>query len=118
VGYALTAAQIRGEALLALGRLDEAKAVYAALSGDAEARTIGALGQGECALSADDLVAARTFFEQAQQSPDRFYQAHALAGLVRVAKESGEPSQADVLLQQLRSEYADREDAISRAEGL
>ena len=114
--FALSAAQVRGEALLALGKLPEAKAVYAALQGDAEARTVGALGLGNCALAADDPVGARAWFEQAQVSPDRYYQAHALAGLVRTAAEAGDPSKAGELLLRLKKDYEDRADAIAQAE--
>jgi predicted negative regulator of RcsB-dependent stress response len=114
-GYALTAAEVRGESLLALGRVAEAQAVYAALDGDAEARVVRALGLGDCALAAENPVEARSQFEAALSSADRFYQAQALAGLVRTAAEAGDPAKAGELLQKLRSEYPDHEDAIAAA---
>jgi hypothetical protein len=116
---AITAAQIRGEALLSLDRVDDARRHYSAmsssLSGDAETRTVGLLGLAACALARDNTATARSYFEQALLYPDRFYQAHALAGLVRVASEAGDLTTASRLLDQLRADYADREDAIASA---
>ena len=58
----------------------------------------------------------RAWFEQAQASPDRYYQAHALAGLVRTAAEAGDPGKAGELLSKLKKDYEDRADAIAQAE--
>ncbi|MFZ5481672.1 MAG: tetratricopeptide repeat protein, partial [Myxococcota bacterium] len=109
-------AQIRGEALLATGRVDEARDVYAALDGDAEQRTVRLLGLAECALASDDAKGALSYFDQAQKgSADRYYQAHAIAGLARAWAELGFPSKARAELDRLRGEYPEREDAIERA---
>ncbi len=115
-GYMLTVAQIRGEALIATGRVDEARDVYAALDADAEQRTVGLLGQAECALAADDAKGALSFFDRAEKgSADRYYQAHAIAGLARAWAELGFPAKARAELERLRSGYPEREDAIERA---
>ncbi len=116
-GYALTLAQVHGEALLALGRVDEARAVYTGLSGDAESRAVSLLGQGECALAGGDAAAAEGFFTAATAAlPDRYYGALALSGQVRALVEKGDPARAGVVLQRLRAEYADQSDAISIAD--
>ena len=114
-GYVLTAAQVRGESLLALNRVAEAQAVYGALDGDAEARVVRALGLGDCALAAENPVEARGYYEQALTNSDRYYQALAMAGLVRTAVETGDPTKAGELLQKMRADYADQEDAIAAA---
>jgi tetratricopeptide (TPR) repeat protein len=115
-GYVLTVAQVRAEALLAVGRIDEARDVYAALDDDAEQRTVRALGLAECALAGDDARSALSLFEQARASTaDRFYQAHAIAGLARSWAELGNAGKARAELDRLRAEYPEREDAIERA---
>jgi uncharacterized protein YjbI with pentapeptide repeats/predicted negative regulator of RcsB-dependent stress response len=115
-GYQLTADQIRGESLLVLGRMEEAEALYSGLGGDAEARTIAALGLGECALAGGNAQSAKIAFEEALQSTDRYYQAQAIAGLLRAAQEAGDLTEAGRLLNQLRTEYADQPELISFAE--
>ncbi len=116
-GYVLTAAQLHGDALLALGRVDEASDVYAGLDGDAEARTVRALGLGECALARDDAREALTQYSDALEgTTDRYYQADAVAGLVRALAQAGRAEQAQEQLARLRSGYPERADAIARAE--
>jgi tetratricopeptide (TPR) repeat protein len=115
-GYRLTYAQVRAEALLGLGRASEARAVYAALGGDAESRIVGLLGQGECALALDDAAGAVTFFQRAlDAATDRWYRATALAALARAHAEQGDAGAARSILARLRREHPDREDAIAAA---
>lgn len=115
-GYALTVAQIKAESLLAVGRVDEARDVYAALDADAEQRTVRSLGLAECALASDDAKAALSWFDQAfRGTSDRFYQAHAVAGLARAWAELGNGEKAQAELARLRRDYADRPDALERA---
>ena len=115
-GYALTAAQLRGDALLALGRVAEARDVYQGLGGDAESRTISALGLGECALAAENASGALLLFDKAfAETEDEFYKAQALAGLARAWAESGDLDKAKLELQRLRKDYPERQDSISLA---
>lgn len=115
-GYALTAAQLRGDALLALGRVSEARDVYRGLDQDAEARTIRSLGLGECALAGEDANGAIRLFQKAfSETEDDFYKALALAGVARALAESGDLAQAKLELQRLRKDYPERTDAISLA---
>jgi tetratricopeptide (TPR) repeat protein len=115
-GYALTAAQVRGEALLALRRYDEAAAVYGALDADAESRVVGALGLGEVALGRDDAPAAVVSFLKAYDgTEDPFYRAQALSGTARAQAEAGDRTAARSTLDRLRREFPDREDAIAAA---
>jgi tetratricopeptide (TPR) repeat protein len=117
-GYQLTVAQVRGEALLSLDRIDEARAVYRSLTGDAESRTVGALGLGACALAAGDPATARQEFARAlKATSDRYYQAHALAGTARAWSEAGDDARAREVIQQLRRDYPEREDALAEAGG-
>ncbi|MSP62005.1 MAG: hypothetical protein EXR72_17070 [Myxococcales bacterium] len=116
-GYTLTVGQLKGDALLALKRFDEARDVYAALDGDAEARTVGALGLGECALAAGDPRTALSHFGEAlRETSDRYYQADALAGLVRAFAEAGRGDQAAAQFETLQDGYPERLDAIARAQ--
>lgn len=117
-GYALTWGQVRGEALLAAGRLDEARAVYAELDADAESRVVGALGLGECALAGDDPVSARTSFQAAfDGTEDPYYRARALAGLARALAEGGDADGARRAVDRLRRVYPDQHEAIAAASG-
>lgn len=116
-GYALTAAQLRGDALLALGRVAEARDVYRGLDQDAEARTIRSLGLGECALADEDAARALALFSTAYaNTDDAFYRAAALAGGARAWAEAGDVQRAKEELQKLRSQYPQRLDAIALAE--
>ncbi len=116
-GYVLTVGQLKGEALVALKRFDEARDVYAALDGDAESRTVGALGLGECALAAEDPRTAVTRFGDAlRETSDRYYQADALSGLVRAFVEAGRGDQAAEQFEKLKDGYPERPDAIARAQ--
>ncbi|MFZ5476552.1 MAG: pentapeptide repeat-containing protein [Myxococcota bacterium] len=116
-GFALTLAQVRGEALRALGRWAEAREVYAALGGDAERRVVGALGLGECALGEGDALGARARFEEAlDATEDPWYAAHALSGVARAHGLAGDRDAAGEALARLRREFPDREDAIASAE--
>ncbi|MFN7145455.1 MAG: tetratricopeptide repeat protein, partial [Myxococcota bacterium] len=116
-GFELTHAQVRGEALRALGRWEEAAAVYAALDADAESRTVGALGLGEVALGRDDARAALAAFQRAYDgTADPFYRAQALSGVVRAQAEAGDTVAAQATLARLRREFPDRDDAIRAAE--
>jgi predicted negative regulator of RcsB-dependent stress response len=115
-GYALSIAQMYGDAYLALHRVGDARKVYSALTGGAEERTVGALGLGECALSADDSAGAAGYFEAAfKGTTDKFYQASALFGTLRAQVESGNSSAAGATLQRLKAEYPEREDLIQQA---
>ncbi len=116
-GYTLTVGQLKGDALVALKRFDEARDVYASLDGDAESRTVGALGLGECALAAGDPRTAVTRFGDAlRETSDRYYQADAIAGLVRAFHEAGRGEQALAQFETLKDGYPERPDAIARAQ--
>jgi tetratricopeptide (TPR) repeat protein len=116
-GYALTVVQLKGDALLALDRVVEARDEYAALEGDAEVRAVRGLGLGECALAAGDAKeASRQFFAVFQSATDRYYQADALSGLVRALVEAGRVDAAAERLAELQREYPERPDAIARAQ--
>lgn len=116
-GYALTVAQLRGDALLALDRAVEARDVYAALEGDAEVASVRMLGLAECALAqGDHAEARRQFFEAFRTSADRYYKADALSGLVRALVEAGKIDAAAERLAELRKDYPERPDAIARAQ--
>ena len=115
-GYALTVAQLRGDALLALDLVDDARDVYAALTGDAESRTVRDLGLGECALAREKAQDALVAFSAALDgTTDRYYQAEAHVGLVRAFAEAGKLELAEKHYELLRDEYADHSDAIARA---
>jgi TolA-binding protein len=86
------------------------------LTGGAEERTVGALGLGECALSADDSAGAAGYFDAAfTGTTDRYYQAAALFGTLRVQAESGNSAAASATLQRLKAEYPERDDIIQQA---
>lgn len=115
-GYALTYAQARGEALLALGRFDEARATYAALGADAEARVVGLLGQAEVDLAVDRASDALARFEKAtDQTSDPWYLAAARAGVVRAASEAGDVARARAAYRALAEAHPDRDDLLDAA---
>ena len=115
-GYTLTVAQLRGDALLALGQVNDARDVYGGLDGDAEARTVRALGLGECALAEEDPRAAALSFAAALEgTADRYYQAEARAGLVRARMEGGKSDLAAAEYDRLREDYPEFPEAIARA---
>ena len=115
-GYALTVAQLRGDALLALGQVNDARDVYGGLDGDAESRTVRDLGLGECGLAEEDPRAAALSFAAALEgTADRYYQAAALAGLVRARMEGGKRDLAAVEYDRLREDYPEFPDAIAQA---
>ncbi|MEN9785585.1 MAG: hypothetical protein RLZZ299_849 [Pseudomonadota bacterium] len=112
-GYRLTHAQARGEALLALGRFDAARALYATLDFDAEARTVGAIGIAECDLRVDRAAQARDAFRRVGASAtDPWYRISALAGEARALVDLGDTTGARALLARIRAEAPGREDAI------
>ena len=116
-GYALTVAQIKGDSLLALSRVTEARDVYRVLEGDSEVTAVRGLGLAECALAAGDHAEARRqFFEAFRQSTDRYYKADALSGLVRALMQAGKFDAAADRLAELRKDYPERPDAIARAQ--
>jgi tetratricopeptide (TPR) repeat protein len=118
-GFLLTAAQVRAEALLMLGRFDAAGAVYKALDRDAESRVVGALGLGEVALAKDDARGAVLAFQRAfDLTVDPYYQALALSGLARGHAEAGSVADARAALARLRRDYPARADAIAAAEAV
>ena len=115
-GYALSIAQMYGDAYLALRRVGDARKVYTALTEGAEERTVGALGLGECALAEDDSAGAAGYFDASfKGTTDKYYQAHALFGTLRVHVESGNSSAANTTLQRLKAEYPERDDIIQQA---
>lgn len=118
-GYALSIAQMYGDAYLALRRVGDARKVYTALTEGAEERTVGALGLGECALAANDSAGAAGYFDAAfKGTTDKYYQALALFGTLRVHVESGNSSAASTTLQRLKAEYPERDDIIQQAESV
>jgi tetratricopeptide (TPR) repeat protein len=115
-GYALTYAQARGEALLAVGRFDEARAVYVALNADAEARVVGLLGQAEVDLAVDRPRDALPRFEAAlAAATDPWYQAVARGGVVRALADSGDVTKARAAYASLLATFPDRDDVLSGA---
>lgn len=112
-GYALTHAEVKGDALLAAGRVEEARALYGGLVADAEARTVGALGMGECELAADKAAAAIARFTDALAgTADPVYRARALGGLARAQLEAGDRAAAERTVTRLRAEHPEAVDVL------
>jgi len=115
-GYALSIAQVRGEALRLLNRIDDARAVYSRLGDGAEERTVRELGLAECAYQAGDAVGADEHFRGAlDQANDPFYRAQALSGMSRAASEQGNSERAREILEQLEREYPEQTAPIDAA---
>lgn len=115
-GYALSVAQIRGEALRALNRVDDARAVYRALGSGAEEHTVGLLGLADCAYQQGEAALAASLFEEARASTtDDVYGVQALWGRFHALVEQGEPALAGETLTRLKTEYPDQADAVAAA---
>lgn len=116
-GYALSIAQVRGEALLTLKRVGEAHTVYDKITGGAEERTVRLLGLAECALVNGEPGDATQLFTQAGASTsDPYYKAQALLGNVRAAVEGGDSDLARRIIADLKTRYPDQEEAADAAQ--
>ncbi len=116
-GYALSIAQVRGEALRALHRLDEAVAVYKGLGGGVEEHTVGLLGQAECAYESGDAKAALALFAEARDSTtDDVYGVQARWGQFHAYVEQGNTASAIDILKELKDGYPDQAEAVAAAQ--